>query len=106
MCVIPLASFIGFTGTPIEKVDAKTQETFVGYVSIYDIEDAKEDKAGRTSNIEHRSEEKRRLAAEVRRMCRPFRAWNPVGDGTQGVALGCGVVPRWGVCNSQGFLVS
>ncbi len=29
-------------------------------------------------------------------MGRPFRAWNPVGDGTQGVALGCLVVPRWG----------
>ncbi len=32
----------------------------------------------------------------VRRMCRPFRAWNPVVDGTQGVALGCRMVPRWG----------
>ena len=42
---LPGASFIGFTGTPIEKVDANTQETFGGYVSIYDIEDAKEDKA-------------------------------------------------------------
>jgi hypothetical protein len=39
-------------------------------------------------------------------MGRPFRAWNPVRDWTQGVALGCLVVPRWGVCNSQGFLVS
>ena len=29
-------------------------------------------------------------------MCRPFRAWNPVGDETQGVALGCRVMPRWG----------
>lgn len=40
---LPGASFIGFTGTPIEKADANTQETFGGYVSIYDIEDAKED---------------------------------------------------------------
>lgn len=32
---------------------------------------------------------------------RPFRAWNPVGDGTQGVALGCLVVPRWGGRNGQ-----
>ena len=38
---LPGASFIGFTGTPIEKADANTQETFGGYVSIYDIEDAK-----------------------------------------------------------------
>ncbi len=42
---LPGASFIGFTGTPIEKADANRQETFGGYVSIYDIEDAKEDKA-------------------------------------------------------------
>ena len=39
-------------------------------------------------------------------MGRPFRARNPVGDGTQGVAVGCRMVPRWGVYNSQGFLVS
>jgi hypothetical protein len=39
-------------------------------------------------------------------MGRPFRAWNPVGDETQGGALGCRMVPRWGVYNSQGFLVS
>ena len=45
MKALPAASFIGFTGTPIEKADANTQETFGGYVSIYDIEDAKEDKA-------------------------------------------------------------
>ena len=43
---LPGASFIGFAGTPIEKADANTQETFGGYVSIYDIKDAKEDKAG------------------------------------------------------------
>jgi type I restriction enzyme R subunit len=47
---LPGASFIGFTGTPIEKADANTQETFGGYVSIYDTEDAKEDKA-----VEHRT---------------------------------------------------
>ncbi len=27
---------------------------------------------------------------------RPFRAWNAVGDGTQGVALGCRMMPLWG----------
>jgi type I site-specific restriction-modification system R (restriction) subunit len=42
---MPSASFIGFTGTPIEKQDANTQATFGGYVSIYNIEDAKEGKA-------------------------------------------------------------
>jgi type I restriction enzyme R subunit len=42
---LPGASFIGFTGTPIEKNDADTKATFGDYVSIYDIEDAKNDKA-------------------------------------------------------------
>jgi type I restriction enzyme R subunit len=42
---LPQASFIGFTGTPIEKDDANTKATFGDYVSIYDIEDAKNDKA-------------------------------------------------------------
>ena len=40
--------------------------------------------------------EGKREVARVRRMCRPFRAWNLLGDGTQGVALGCRIVPRWG----------
>ena len=36
------------------------------------------------------------IKSAFRGLCRPFRAWNPVGDGTQGVALGCRMVPRWG----------
>ena len=35
------------------------------------------------------------------RMCRPFRAWNSMDDGTQGAALGCHVMPRWGGRNGQ-----
>ncbi len=50
----------------------------------------------RTPNIERRSEEKRSLAEAVHSMGRPFRALKPVGDGTQGVALGCRMMPRWG----------
>ncbi|MEO5714941.1 MAG: hypothetical protein ABIT37_15790 [Luteolibacter sp.] len=42
---LPGASFIGFTGMPIEKADSNTQAVFGGYVSIYDIEDAKNNKA-------------------------------------------------------------
>jgi hypothetical protein len=51
-------------------------------------------------------EEERRLVDAVRWMFRPFRAWDFLGDVTQGVALSCRMMPRWGVCNSQGFLVS
>jgi len=37
---LPSASFIGFTGTPIEKTDANTRAVFGDYISIYDIQRA------------------------------------------------------------------
>ena len=42
---LPHASWIGFTGTPIEKADANTRAVFGDYISIYDILRAVEDKA-------------------------------------------------------------
>ncbi len=42
---LPGASFIGFTGTPIEKTDANTRAVFGDYISIYDIQRAVADKA-------------------------------------------------------------
>lgn len=42
---LPNASFIGFTGTPIEKEDKNTQAIFGEYVDIYDIQQAVEDGA-------------------------------------------------------------
>ena len=42
---LPHASFIGFTGTPIEKTDANTRAVFGDYISVYDIQRAVEDKA-------------------------------------------------------------
>jgi type I restriction enzyme R subunit len=42
---LPNASFIGFTGTPIEKSDANTRAVFGDYISIYDIERAVKDGA-------------------------------------------------------------
>ena len=42
---LPNASFIGFTGTPIELEDANTRAVFGDYISIYDIERAVEDRA-------------------------------------------------------------
>lgn len=42
---LPNASFIGFTGTPVEKTDANTRSVFGDYISIYDIQRAVEDKA-------------------------------------------------------------
>jgi type I restriction enzyme, R subunit len=42
---LPNASFIGFTGTPIEKTDANTRAVFGDYISVYDIQRAVQDKA-------------------------------------------------------------
>ncbi len=42
---IPNATFIGFTGTPIENEDKDTRSVFGDYISIYDIEDAVSDGA-------------------------------------------------------------
>lgn len=42
---LPNASFIGFTGTPIEKKDANTRAIFGDYISIYDIQKAVADGA-------------------------------------------------------------
>ena len=42
---LPNASFIGFTGTPLELEDRNTRAVFGDYISIYDIQRAVEDKA-------------------------------------------------------------
>ncbi|MDS4041296.1 MAG: type I restriction endonuclease subunit R [Candidatus Competibacter sp.] len=42
---LPNASFVGFTGTPIEKTDANTRAVFGDYISIYDIQRAVADGA-------------------------------------------------------------
>jgi type I restriction enzyme R subunit len=42
---LPNASFIGFTGTPIELTDKNTRAVFGDYISIYDIQRAVEDGA-------------------------------------------------------------
>jgi type I restriction enzyme R subunit len=42
---LPKASFIGFTGTPLELTDKSTRSVFGEYISIYDIQKAVEDKA-------------------------------------------------------------
>ena len=42
---LPMASFIGFTGTPVATEDKDTRAVFGDYVSIYDIQDAVDDGA-------------------------------------------------------------
>jgi len=42
---LPHASFIGFTGTPIELTDKNTRAVFGDYISVYDIQRAVADRA-------------------------------------------------------------
>lgn len=42
---LPKASFIGFTGTPLERGDKNTVAVFGNYIDVYDIEQAVEDGA-------------------------------------------------------------
>ncbi|MEM4091162.1 MAG: type I restriction endonuclease subunit R [Thermoplasmatales archaeon] len=50
---IPNATFIGFTGTPIEKEDRSTPQVFGKYVDIYDVQQSVED--GSTVKIYYES---------------------------------------------------
>jgi type I restriction enzyme R subunit len=42
---LPNATFVGFTGTPVESADKDTRAVFGDYVSVYDIQDAIDDGA-------------------------------------------------------------
>ncbi|MCC5975572.1 MAG: type I restriction endonuclease subunit R [Rubellimicrobium sp.] len=69
---LPNASFIGFTGTPIEQGDVNTPAVFGNYIDVYDISRAVEDGAtvpiyyeSRLARIELPEEEKPRVDAEI-----------------------------------------
>ena len=69
---LPAASFIGFTGTPIEKADASTPAVFGDYIDIYDISQAVADGVtvpiyyeSRLARIELNEAEKPKIDAEV-----------------------------------------
>lgn len=69
---LPNASFIGFTGTPIEKEDVNTPAVFGEYIDVYDISRAVEDGAtvpiyyeSRLARIELPDDEKPKIDAEI-----------------------------------------
>ena len=69
---LPNASFIGFTGTPIEKDDVNTPAVFGEYIDVYDISRAVEDGAtvpiyyeSRLARVELDDTEKPNIDAEV-----------------------------------------
>lgn len=68
---LPNASFIGFTGTPIEKADRSTPAVFGKYVDTYDIEQAVDDGAtvrifyeSRLAKLELKPEERPKIDPE------------------------------------------
>jgi type I restriction enzyme R subunit len=68
---LPNASFIGFTGTPIENTDKNTQAVFGDYIDVYDIQQAVEDGAtvriyyeNRLAKVNIKPEEKARIDTE------------------------------------------
>src|SRR2546426_2207072 len=68
---LPKASFIGFTGTPIEKADRSTPAVFGKYVDTYDIEQAVDDGAtvrifyeSRLAKLELKPEERPKIDVE------------------------------------------
>lgn len=69
---LPYASFIGFTGTPIEKTDANTRAVFGDYISIYDIQRAVADKATVPIYYESRISRLRLNAAELPKLDAEF----------------------------------
>src|SRR6056297_572090 len=69
---LPNASFIGFTGTPIEKEDVNTPAVFGEYIDVYDINRGVEDGAtvpiyyeSRLARIELDEEQKQLLDGEI-----------------------------------------
>ena len=69
---LPVASFIGFTGTPIERDDRDTRAVFGDYISIFDIQDAVDDGAtveifyeSRLAKLDVNRAEIEKLSAEV-----------------------------------------
>jgi type I restriction enzyme, R subunit len=69
---LPNASFIGFTGTPIESDDRSTPAVFGDYIDVYDIQRAVEDKAtvpiyyeGRLARLKLKTEQIPKIDEEV-----------------------------------------
>jgi len=68
---LPNASFIGFTGTPVESTDANTRQVFGDYIDIYDIQQAIDDGAtvpiyyeARLAKLQLREEVRPKIDAE------------------------------------------
>ena len=93
---LPLASFIGFTGTPIDSADKDTRAVFGDYVSVYDIQDAVEDGAtvpiyyeSRLAKLDINQQDIEQLNAEVDEVL------EDAGDDDEGTALREKTKSKW-----------
>ena len=77
---LPNASFIGFTGTPIEKADANTRAVFGDHISVYDIQRSVQDRATVPIYYESRLA---RLALDVRQKPRIDDDFEEVTEGEE-----------------------
>ena len=84
---LPNATFVGFTGTPLERDDKNTISVFGEYVDVYDIRQAVEDGATRPLYYESRiiklkvDEDGARVAAEeVEYVVNAERSGEPVEE--------------------------
>jgi len=92
---LPNASFIGFTGTPIELTDRNTRAVFGDYIDVYDIQRAVEDGntvriyyEGRLAKLELEAAEKPRSTLSSKRLPRaksrrPKRSSRASGPGSR-----------------------
>ncbi|MFZ3156887.1 MAG: hypothetical protein WA124_05190, partial [Smithella sp.] len=79
---IPYATFIGFTGTPVESTDINTPAVFGNYIDIYDIAQSVED--GATVKIYYESRlAKVNLTADGRKLIEEFEKEMTDDDATE-----------------------
>lgn len=76
---LPNASYIGFTGTPVESTDVNTPAVFGSYIDIYDISQAVEDGAtvpiyyeSRLARIELNEDEKPKLDEAIEELLEEY----------------------------------
>mgnify|MGYP001091917588 CR=1 FL=1 len=81
---LPNATFIGFTGTPIDFDDKSTVEVFGDYIDIYDMTQAVED--GVTVPIYSREQRAKWLLADIWRL--------PRGSNTPLLCSAASLIPR------------
>lgn len=100
---LPNATYLGFTGTPIENTDINTPKVFGNYVDIYDISHAVEDRA--TVRIYYESRlAKIHLSGEGKKLIEEFDELSltqPLPEGEENSLSPSGRDGREGYCDPE-----